>query len=53
MFSDKVLEKIFARKELQSLPLQIQSSIIHAIENVLEEESKNADEQSISTTNEF
>jgi hypothetical protein len=50
MFSDEVLEKIFARKELQSLPLQVQSSIIHAIENVLEEDSKNADKQSVSAT---
>ena len=37
MFSDEVLEKIFARKELQSLDLSTQSSIIHAIEDVLEE----------------
>lgn len=50
MFSDEVLEKIFARKELQSLPLQVQSSVIHAIENVLEEDSKNADKQSVSAT---
>ena len=36
MFSDDVLEKIFARKELQSLDLSTQSSIIHAIEDILE-----------------
>ena len=37
MFSDKILEKIFARKELQRLDLQTQSEVIHAIEEVLEE----------------
>ena len=37
MFSDEVLEKIFARKELQRLDLQTQSEVIHAIEEVLEE----------------
>ena len=37
MFSDEILEKIFARKELQRLDLQTQSEVIHAIEKVLEE----------------
>ena len=37
MFSDDVLEKIFARKELKRLDLQTQSAVIHAIE-VLEQE---------------
>lgn len=41
MFSDEVLEKIFARKELQRLDLQTQSAVIHAIEEVLEEEKDN------------
>lgn len=40
MFSDRVLEKIFARRELQMLDLQTQSAVIHAIEEVLEEEEK-------------
>ena len=44
MFSDKVLEKIFMRKELQRLDLQTQSEVIHAIEDVLEEVEDNADE---------
>lgn len=43
MFSDEVLEKIFARKELQRLDLQTQSEVIHAIEDVLEEVKENAD----------
>ena len=43
MFSDETLEKIFARKELQRLDLQTQSEVIHAIEEVLEEEKEDAD----------
>ena len=42
MFSDEILEKIFARKELQRLDLQTQSEVIHAIEEVLEEEKEDA-----------
>lgn len=41
MFSDEILEKIFAKRELQSLDLQTQSAVIHAIEDVLEEAEKN------------
>lgn len=40
MFSDEILEKIFAKRELQSLDLQTQSAVIHAIEDVLEEAEK-------------
>ena len=47
VFSDEVLEKIFARKELQSLDLSTQSSIIHAIEDVLEEVKQDEYERSI------
>ena len=42
MFSDEVLEKIFARKELQRLDLQTQSEVIHAIDEVLEEVKEDA-----------
>lgn len=42
MFSDEVLEKIFARKELQRLDLQTQSEVIHAIEEILEEVKEDA-----------
>ena len=42
MFSDEILEKIFARKELQRLDLQTQSAVIHAIEEVLEEVKEDA-----------
>lgn len=40
MFSDDVLERIFAIKELQKLDLQTQSAIIHAIEEALEQEGR-------------
>lgn len=43
MFSDDVLEKIFARKEMQALDLYTQSSVIHAIEEVLDMEDDYAD----------
>ncbi len=38
MFSDEVLEKIFAIRELQTLDLQTQSAIIRAMEEILEVE---------------
>jgi hypothetical protein len=45
MFSDTVLEKIFAMPDMQILDLQTQSNIVHGIETILEkEEKKNADE---------
>lgn len=47
MFSDEILEKIFARKELQRLDLQTQSSVVSAIQEVLEEQ-EDADEQPVS-----
>ena len=47
VFSDEVLEKIFARKEMQSLDLSTQSAIIHAIEDVLEEVKQDEYERSI------
>jgi hypothetical protein len=43
MFSENQLEKIFAIKELQKLDLITQSKIIHAIEEILDEEKENAD----------
>ena len=45
MFSDSVLEKIFAMPDMQMLDLQTQSNIVHCIEKIMEEEEKkNADE---------
>ena len=51
MVSDKPLEKIFAREELQRLDMATQASVVKAIEEILEEEKQNADElQSVSAT---
>lgn len=51
MLSDKTLEKIFAREELQRLDMATQASVVKAIEEILEEEKQNADElQSVSAT---
>ena len=45
MFSDSVLEKIFAMPDMQMLDLQTQSNIVHGMEKIMEEEEKkNADE---------
>ena len=37
MFSDEILEKIFAHPETSKIPIGCQSTMIHAIEEVLEE----------------
>lgn len=37
MFSDKLLEKIFADKEIQRVPFEYQSTVIHVVERVLDE----------------
>lgn len=51
MLSDKTLEKIFAREELQRLDMATQASVVKAIEEILEEENQNAYElQSVSAT---
>lgn len=45
MFTSEILTKIFAHPAIMSLPLKIQSDVVHAIEDVLEEEvNDNADE---------
>ena len=44
MLSDKTLEKIFARKEMQRLDMVTQASVVSVIEEILEEEKENADE---------
>ena len=38
MFSDELLEKIFADEEVRLCPVGTQSTIIHAIERIFEEE---------------
>ena len=37
MFSDSILEKIFADKEIQKVPFEYQSIVIHVVERVLYE----------------
>lgn len=37
MFSEKILEKIFADKEMRTIPIGCQSTAISVIENILEE----------------
>lgn len=37
MFSDEILEKIFADKEMQTIPIGTQSTAVSVIERVLEE----------------
>ena len=47
MLSDKVIEKIFAKKEIQKLDLMTVSLTIRAVGEAIEEvEEENADEQS-------
>lgn len=43
-FSDDILGKIFMRDEMARLPLETQSEIIHAIEEVLDEQEAEDDE---------
>ena len=38
MFSDETLEKIFAHPETRKIPIGCQSTMIHVIEEILEEE---------------
>ena len=45
MFSDEILEKIFTHPEAKTVPIGYQSTMIHIVEEVLEEEkNKDADE---------
>lgn len=37
MFSEKILEKIFADREMQTIPIGCQSTAIHVMEHILEE----------------
>lgn len=37
MFSDEILERIFADKEMQTIPIGCQSTSINVIERILEE----------------
>ena len=37
MFKDEILEKIFANKEMQMIPIGCQSTAVNVLEQVLEE----------------
>lgn len=51
MFSEEILEKIRNKEEVLRVPLVFQCAMIHAIQEVLDEEREvDVDEQSISTT---
>lgn len=58
MFSDEILEKIFAHPETSKIPIGCQSTMIHVIEEVLEETENvnefqqyiNSDSENISNT---
>ena len=58
MFSDEILEKIFAHPETSKIPIGCQSTMIHVIEEVLEETENvnefqqyiNSDAETISDT---
>ena len=58
MFSDEILEKIFSHPETNKIPIGCQSTMIHVIEEVLEETENvnefqqyiNSDAETISDT---
>lgn len=37
MFSDEILEKIFAHEEMQKIPIGAQSTAVHVFEEILED----------------
>ncbi len=37
MFNDLILEKIFAHKEMQKIPIGCQSTAVHVFEEILED----------------
>lgn len=53
MFTDEILTKIFSHPAIMPLDLNTQSEVVHAIEDILDEEEKqNADESVSDTTSE-
>lgn len=47
MFDNEILEKIFERPEVRSVPIKYQSIMVHAVEDALEEK-ENADKSELS-----
>lgn len=48
MFSDEVLEKIFGREDVMKIPIVYQSTMVRAIQEVLEQEEKENANKSLS-----
>lgn len=48
MFSDDVLIKYFTDEEIRKMPVDIQSSALHAIERILDEEERSKRNATIS-----
>lgn len=49
MFSDETLEKIFSREDVMKIPIVYQSTMVRAIQEVLEQEEKNHADKPLST----
>lgn len=47
MFSDEVLERIFADKEMQTIPIGTQATAVNVIERVLEEMEEELEDATI------
>ena len=50
MFSDELLSKIFADKEMRTIPIGCQSTAVRVIERILEEESERGVEDGLLST---
>lgn len=51
MFSDELLEKFFSDEEIRKCPVGTQSTIIHSIEKILEQEGYNLGSNVSKSTN--
>ena len=49
MFSDEILEKIFAHEEMQKIPVGCQSTAVHVFEEILEDILEGSPYEYIST----
>lgn len=49
MFSDEILEKIFSREDVMKIPIVYQSTMVHAIQEVLEKEGIGDASKSVSS----
>lgn len=49
MFSDETLEKIFGREDVMKIPIVYQSTMVRAIQEVLEQEERENADKPLST----